>query len=156
MKDTREFIDVSKFLCFHAVRNQMDWTMWLGRNRNIDWCNGVDPLHWIQLNERNGKVKNWFLMDLWIQNILFYLLPSCYCSSKDHQVHNEVFSPCYHLTASSSGSNDTVECQSSEMQCGSGDCVPLSWQCDGEDDCPDGEDESTCAVLNTCSHGEFR
>ena len=32
-------------------------------------------------------------------------------------------------------------CQSDEFKCGTGVCVPLSWQCDGEKDCGDGLDE---------------
>ena len=32
-------------------------------------------------------------------------------------------------------------CQADEFKCGTGVCVPLSWQCDGEKDCGDGLDE---------------
>ena len=38
-----------------------------------------------------------------------------------------------------------IVCNTAELECKNGRCVPDSWVCDGEDDCGDGSDESDCA-----------
>ena len=114
------------------------------------WSSSLNTVEWEKWKSK-GLIFDGFMDSKYpILSFTFLLLLLQGSSGTDWSIFSMLSS------ASLSGSNDTVECQSSEMQCGSGDCVPLSWQCDGEDDCPDGEDESTCAVLNTCSHGEFR
>ena len=35
----------------------------------------------------------------------------------------------------------TVPCGSSQFQCEEGNCIPSSWACDYDHDCPDGSDE---------------
>ena len=36
-------------------------------------------------------------------------------------------------------------CPSDQFSCKySGECIPESWQCDGENDCNQGEDEENC------------
>ncbi|XP_064624228.1 very low-density lipoprotein receptor-like isoform X2 [Lineus longissimus] len=47
------------------------------------------------------------------------------------------------------------QCVSSEFQCTSGKCIPISWKCDGSPDCSDGLDEQECTP-KTCSTEEFR
>ncbi|BET01296.1 Low-density lipoprotein receptor repeat class B [Nesidiocoris tenuis] len=48
------------------------------------------------------------------------------------------------------GVNDTCKpvsphgCVASQLTCTNGNCVPLVWQCDGDDDCGDNSDESQC------------
>ena len=48
------------------------------------------------------------------------------------------------------------ECSTSQLRCLTGQCVPESWICDGENDCPDGSDEIDCASKTTCTPGDFR
>ena len=35
-------------------------------------------------------------------------------------------------------------CNTSQYQCANGRCVPEAWTCDGEDDCGDRSDETSC------------
>lgn len=32
-----------------------------------------------------------------------------------------------------------------QFQCNNGECIPLSWACDREDDCADKSDEKNCS-----------
>ena len=43
-------------------------------------------------------------------------------------------------------------CSDEEFRCGSGQCIPLDWQCDGEQDCPEGLDEwdNLCSKFLIC------
>lgn len=42
---------------------------------------------------------------------------------------------------------DVPSCQSDELQCASGHCIPENWICDGQNDCTNGSDESDCCKL---------
>lgn len=37
------------------------------------------------------------------------------------------------------------QCKKSQFECSPNNCVPVEWLCDGEPDCPNGEDEFACA-----------
>ncbi|XP_070577710.1 polycystin-1-like protein 2 [Ptychodera flava] len=37
-----------------------------------------------------------------------------------------------------------AECESNEFECGDGECLPASWECDGTNDCTDSSDENGC------------
>ena len=43
-----------------------------------------------------------------------------------------------------------IVCNTAELECKNGRCVPESWVCDGEDDCGDRTDE------NNCDPGQFQ
>ena len=62
------------------------------------------------------------------------------------------------VTEEAGGADETSEvaaaaCDSEQFRCGSGECVPLTWRCDGRADCADESDESThCRHRNaTCT-----
>jgi len=50
---------------------------------------------------------------------------------------------------SASGCIDPVFCAGDEFSCSDGECVPFSFQCDGEADCNDGSDESLCGICDS-------
>lgn len=41
----------------------------------------------------------------------------------------------------------TGPCSSNFFSCKSGKCIPMSWHCDGNNDCQDGSDEYECGGL---------
>ncbi|XP_008831779.2 low-density lipoprotein receptor isoform X2 [Nannospalax galili] len=50
---------------------------------------------------------------------------------------------------------DSSPCSSLEFHCHSGECIHISWVCDGGADCRDKSDEDNCAVA-TCRPDEFQ
>ncbi|XP_028156977.1 very low-density lipoprotein receptor-like isoform X2 [Ostrinia furnacalis] len=53
--------------------------------------------------------------------------------------------------------SESRTCTSSEFRCKTGRCVPMSWRCDNEKDCPDGSDEEpgTCTNQRQCPEHKF-
>lgn len=55
--------------------------------------------------------------------------------------------------------NIILECEADQMTCSNGRCVPISYICDGDNDCRDMSDEQNCRTfleknnmcLNVCS-----
>uniref|UniRef100_A0A5F8GZ67 CD320 molecule n=1 Tax=Monodelphis domestica TaxID=13616 RepID=A0A5F8GZ67_MONDO len=53
------------------------------------------------------------------------------------------------------GEGTEQPCPPSKFSCGAGICIPSEWLCDGDRDCPDGRDETSCWA-EPCAHGEER
>ena len=51
---------------------------------------------------------------------------------------------------------DNQVCSTYQVSCKSGGCIPKTWVCDGEQDCPDESDEIGCAARTTCAPGGFK
>ncbi|XP_047024157.1 low-density lipoprotein receptor isoform X2 [Helicoverpa zea] len=54
-------------------------------------------------------------------------------------------------------SAESRTCTQAEFRCKTGRCIPMSWHCDSEKDCPDGSDEdpSTCTTERRCPEHKF-
>ncbi|XP_074657066.1 uncharacterized protein LOC141910239 isoform X9 [Tubulanus polymorphus] len=53
----------------------------------------------------------------------------------------------------SSPSSSPSECSHGRYRCSSGRCISQGWLCDGDEDCPSGDDERNCTE---CPHGRYR
>uniref|UniRef100_A0A158Q8Z4 EGF-like domain-containing protein n=1 Tax=Elaeophora elaphi TaxID=1147741 RepID=A0A158Q8Z4_9BILA len=50
----------------------------------------------------------------------------------------------------------TKECPAdTQYKCNNGKCIPLSWRCDGDEDCPEGDDEDKCSRISCKADREF-
>lgn len=46
-------------------------------------------------------------------------------------------------------------CADSDFTCDNGHCIPERWKCDGEEECPDGSDESKATCCESCPEPQF-
>lgn len=53
-------------------------------------------------------------------------------------------------------SPDVSVCSDNHYQCNTGECINESWICDGQKDCPNGDDESNCGAVTKCTTSEFK
>uniref|UniRef100_A0A673ATI6 LDL receptor related protein 8 n=1 Tax=Sphaeramia orbicularis TaxID=375764 RepID=A0A673ATI6_9TELE len=51
--------------------------------------------------------------------------------------------------------NRRANCTAGEFRCANGECIRLTWKCDGDPDCKDKSDEADCPLL-TCRPDEFQ
>ena len=49
-----------------------------------------------------------------------------------------------------------VTCEANQHQCTNGRCIPMTWKCDGENDCGDGSDEGDSCAEKTCAYFQVR
>lgn len=50
-----------------------------------------------------------------------------------------------------------MQCSIHQFHCiHSSECIPLSWQCDGQFDCGDQTDENQCDPVNCTTHNSFK
>ncbi|GFG37795.1 hypothetical protein Cfor_11613, partial [Coptotermes formosanus] len=52
-------------------------------------------------------------------------------------------------------STTAATCSANHFRCYNGNCIQLSWVCDGASDCTHGEDEENCDTHRNCGHGMF-
>jgi hypothetical protein len=70
----------------------------------------------------------------------------------------------YHFSSFSSDEQNCEhkQCSINEFRCPNGRCIPFSWTCDSDKDCPDGSDEgkkASCHMLpqsNSCDPTYFK
>uniref|UniRef100_A0A673MSU7 LDL receptor related protein 8 n=1 Tax=Sinocyclocheilus rhinocerous TaxID=307959 RepID=A0A673MSU7_9TELE len=80
------------------------------------------------------------------------------CNQQNESMPDGLLAACFRLTCSNICFCSTAvkqTCPPEKFDCG-GKCVSLSWRCDGERDCENGEDEADCAAGKSCSAGEFQ
>uniref|UniRef100_A0A673GG94 Low-density lipoprotein receptor-related protein 8-like n=1 Tax=Sinocyclocheilus rhinocerous TaxID=307959 RepID=A0A673GG94_9TELE len=80
------------------------------------------------------------------------------CNQQNDSMPVGLLAACFTLTCSNISFCSTAvkqTCPPEKFDCG-GKCVSLSWRCDGERDCENGEDEADCAAGESCSVGEFQ
>ncbi|XP_065565992.1 very low-density lipoprotein receptor-like isoform X4 [Artemia franciscana] len=59
-----------------------------------------------------------------------------------------------YLTSSFNAKTDDF-CGDSHLKCKDGKCIPTRWQCDGENDCEEGEDEDSNLCTRSCNEDEY-
>ncbi|XP_068085129.1 uncharacterized protein [Anabrus simplex] len=72
--------------------------------------------------------------------------PWCYIGRKNKYEPCDI-PRCYNTGVKRDGTGAAVDCKENEFQCQPGECIPDSWQCDGDEDCSNGVDEKKCKLL---------